>query len=75
MSKDMMSYLHGNDVDLQREGAFQAAENRAEEAVPQLVALLRSPNSGRAGSRRRPRVAQNRRAQGRGKRAAFAARR
>lgn len=46
MSKHMMDNLHSADTDLQREGAFQAAEALAEEAVPMLVALLHSPNLG-----------------------------
>lgn len=43
---DMLDNLRSADVDLQREGAFQAAEARQEEAVPLLVALLHSSNLG-----------------------------
>ncbi|NCD25519.1 MAG: HEAT repeat domain-containing protein [Deltaproteobacteria bacterium] len=46
MSHDMLDNLRSADVDLQREGAFQAAEARQEEAVPLLVALLQSSNLG-----------------------------
>ncbi len=46
MSHDMLDNLRSADVDLQREGAFQAAEARREEAVPLLVGLLQSSNLG-----------------------------
>lgn len=46
MAHDMLDNLRSGDVDLQREGAFQAAEARQGEAVPLLVELLQSSNLG-----------------------------
>lgn len=46
MSHEMLDNLGSTDVDLQREGAFQAAEACLETAVPLLVNLLQSSNLG-----------------------------
>jgi HEAT repeat protein len=46
MHSEILAKLRDSDVEMQREGAFLAAEARLEAAVPLLVGLLASPNLG-----------------------------
>lgn len=46
MYDDIIANLQSPDADLQREGAFMAAENESEAAVPLLVGLLSNANLG-----------------------------